>query len=50
MQQVMEQVRGIRILVNVNWDLAFTLGTVVAGLLAGAFLGQAFLIHALSGQ
>lgn len=50
MQQVMEQVRGFRILVNVNWDLMFTLGTVVVGLLAGAFLGQAFLTHALVGQ
>jgi hypothetical protein len=44
MQLVIEQVRGFRVLVNVNWDLMFTIGTVVVGLLAGAFLGQAILI------
>jgi hypothetical protein len=40
----MEQVRGVRILVNVNWDAIFSIGTVVVGLLAGAFLGQALLV------
>lgn len=40
MQMVMEQVRGVRVLVNVNWDLIFSVGTVVVGLLAGAFLGE----------
>ncbi|MGQ0609533.1 MAG: hypothetical protein ACT4N9_00290 [Paracoccaceae bacterium] len=40
MQMVMEQVRGVRVLVNLNWDLIFSVGTVVAGLLAGAFLGE----------
>lgn len=44
MQQVMEQVRGVRILVSVNWDVIFTIGTVIVGLLAGAFLGQAILL------
>ncbi len=44
MQHVLEQVKGFRILVNVNWDLLFTLGTVLVGLLAGAFLGQALLL------
>ncbi len=44
MQGVLEQVRGVRILVNVNWDVIFTVGTVVVGLLAGAFLGQALLL------
>lgn len=43
MQMVMEQVQGVRLLVNVNWDLIFSVGTVVAGLLAGAFLGQSLL-------
>ncbi len=43
MQMVMEQVRGARILVNVNWDLMFSVGTVICGLLAGAFLGQALI-------
>jgi ABC-type uncharacterized transport system permease subunit len=44
MQLVMEQVRGFRILVNVNWDMMFTLGTVIVGLLAGAFLGEASML------
>lgn len=44
MQMVMEQVQGVRLLVNVNWDLIFAVGTVVVGLLAGAFLGQALLV------
>jgi hypothetical protein len=40
MQTVMEGYRGIRVLFNLNWDLMFTLGTVLAALVAGAFLGQ----------
>ena len=44
MQMVMDGYRGLRVLFTVNWDVIFTVGTVVVGLLAGAFLGQA-LIH-----
>lgn len=44
MQNVLEEVRGVRLLINVNWDLMFTLGTVVLGLLAGAFLGTSLLL------
>ncbi len=44
MQEVMKQVQGVRLLVNVNWDLIFSVGTVIVGLLAGAFLGQALLV------
>lgn len=44
MQTVLESYRGARLLINVNWDLMFTLGTVVVGLLAGAFLGTALLL------
>jgi hypothetical protein len=41
MQRVMRDgYRGLSLLVNLNWDSLFTLGTVVAGLLAGAFLGS----------
>lgn len=41
MQQVMNGYRAISLLVDVNWDRLFTIGTVVVGLLAGAFLGSA---------
>ncbi len=44
MQVVMDGYRGVRLLINVNWDLMFALGTVVVGLLAGAFLGSAILM------
>ncbi len=41
MQRVMQDgYRGLSLLVNLNWDGIFTLGTVVVGLLAGAFLGS----------
>jgi hypothetical protein len=33
--------RGLSLLVWLNWDRLFTVGTVVVGLLAGAFLGTA---------
>lgn len=36
---LMRGYRGATLLLTVNWDLIFTLGTVVLGLLAGAFLG-----------
>ena len=41
MQLVMQGYRGLSFLVWLNADRIFTLGTVVAGLLAGAFLGTA---------
>jgi len=47
MQMVMDGYRGLRLLVWLNWDRIFVLGTVVVGLLAGAFLGGA-LIEPLS--
>lgn len=43
MQAVMDGYRGISLLVRINWDVLFTLGTVVVGLLAGAFLGSALI-------
>ncbi|MEH7826664.1 hypothetical protein [Gemmobacter denitrificans] len=39
MQTVMNGYRGLSFLVGLNWDWLFTLGTIVVGLLAGAFLG-----------
>ena len=39
MQLVMEGYRGLSFLVWLNADRIFTFGTVIAGLLAGAFLG-----------
>ncbi|WP_199489542.1 hypothetical protein [Pseudotabrizicola alkalilacus] len=41
MQLVMQGYRGLSFLVWLNADRIFTLGTVVAGLLAGAYLGTA---------
>jgi len=41
MQLVMQGYRGLSFLVWLNADRIFTLGTVVVGLLAGAFLGTA---------
>ncbi|MDR5652953.1 hypothetical protein [Ruixingdingia sedimenti] len=41
MQAIQSGYRGLSLLVNINWDMLFTLGTIVVGLLAGAFLGQA---------
>jgi hypothetical protein len=40
MQTVMNGYRGISLLVGLNWDRVFFLGTIVVGLLAGAFLGS----------
>lgn len=45
MQLVMQGYRGLSFLVWLNADRIFTLGTVVAGLLAGAFLGTAIVQH-----
>ena len=41
MQVVMNGYRGVSLLVGLNWDWLFTVGTIVVGLLAGAFLGTA---------
>ena len=43
MQGVMNGYRGLSLLVWLNWDRIFTLGTIVVGLLAGAFLGSALM-------
>lgn len=40
MQMVVQGYRGLSFLVWLNADRIFTIGTVVAGLLAGAFLGN----------
>ncbi|MDR7125286.1 hypothetical protein [Pseudotabrizicola sp. 4114] len=45
MQLVMQGYRGLSFLVWLNADRIFTLGTVVAGLLAGAYLGTAIVGH-----
>ncbi|MFN4153282.1 MAG: hypothetical protein ACK4HF_01385 [Paracoccaceae bacterium] len=45
MQLVMQGYRGLSFLVWLNADRIFTLGTVVAGLLAGAFLGTTLIGH-----
>jgi hypothetical protein len=36
--------RGISLLLGLNWDRLFSIGTIVAGLLAGAFLGHVLLV------
>lgn len=41
MEMVMDGYRGLSLLMELNWDRVFILGTILAGLLAGAFLGQA---------
>ena len=43
MHLVMDGYRGLSLLVWLNWDRFFTLGTIVVGLLAGAFLGSAIM-------
>ena len=45
MQTVMDGYQGLRLLVWLNWDRLFMLGTVVAGLLAGTFLGSVIVEH-----
>lgn len=42
---VMDGVRGLRLVISLNWDRVFVLGTILAGLLAGAFLGQALMLQ-----
>ncbi len=41
MQAVEKNFPGLTLLVKVNFDRLFTIGTVIVGLLAGAFLGTA---------
>lgn len=41
MQLVMDGYKGLGLLLWLNWDRIFVLGTIVAGLLAGAYLGTA---------
>ena len=41
MQLVLRTLPGISLLVNLNLDRLFSIGTVILGLLAGAFLGSA---------
>ena len=43
MDAVMKGYKAVSLLVWLNADRLFTLGTVVVGLLAGAFLGTAIL-------
>ena len=40
MQTVMQGYRGLSLLFWLNSDRLFTLGTIIVGLLAGAFLGS----------
>ncbi|WP_301457556.1 hypothetical protein [Pseudorhodobacter sp.] len=35
--------KGVSLLINLNWDRIFSVGTIVVGLLAGAFLGHAII-------
>lgn len=44
MQLVLNSYKGLSLLVWLNSDRLFTFGTVVVGLLAGAFFGSA-LVH-----
>jgi hypothetical protein len=41
MQLVQRTFPGLTLLVHVNFDRLFSIGTVIVGLLAGAFLGTA---------
>lgn len=43
MQTVAQGYKGLSLIVGLNWDRLFFLGTIVVGLLAGAFLGSAIL-------
>ena len=45
MQMVVQGYRGLSFLVWLNADRIFTIGTVVAGLLVGAFLGSTLVEH-----
>ena len=39
MQAILDNTRGLSLLATLNWDRAFHLGTVLASLLAGAWIG-----------
>lgn len=39
MELIQSGSRSLKLLLDINWDRIFVLGTIVAGLLAGAFLG-----------
>ena len=41
MQTIQSGYVGLSLIFDLNWDRIFTLGTIVVGLLAGAFLGSA---------
>jgi hypothetical protein len=41
MQTFVQGYKGLSLIVGLNWDRLFFLGTIVVGLLAGAFLGSA---------
>ena len=43
MQTVAQGYKGLSLIVGLNWDRLFFLGTIIVGLLAGAFLGSAIL-------
>jgi len=45
MQTIVNGYRGISLLVDLNWDRIFSVGTIVVGLLAGAFLGSALTVQ-----
>lgn len=45
MQLVRKAFPGLTLLLNINVDRLFTVGTIVVGLLAGAFLGTAIVGH-----
>lgn len=40
---VMDGYRSVSLLVKLNFDRIFSAGTIIAGLLAGAFLGSALI-------
>ena len=43
MQTVVQSYKGLSLVVGLNWDRLFFLGTILVGLLSGAFLGSAIL-------
>jgi hypothetical protein len=45
MHLVQRRFPGVTLLLDVNADRLFTIGTIVVGLLAGAFLGTAIVGH-----
>ncbi len=45
MQMVERNFPGLVLLARMNFDWVFTLGTIVVGLLAGAFLGSVLMGH-----